>query len=185
MINFAREAQEYRPKVERFIKLNKLPRHWFLEQDHVAFKAYNPQDYEVLVKQFKPASEQISEVHMDGRQIAVAKLLDWLGIDMTLSFSGEPHFLDLVELMLARPEDQSDEPVKLDHEEIYFERGIIPIRTVLRRKGLNPLDQENDAHSWVSVIMNDEGDELKFTDRRLEDINAEDLKTGRAKIIHP
>jgi len=85
---------------------------------------------------------------------------------------------------LAKPEDQSTEPPRLDHAEIFMPRGLIPVRRVLTRNGIDYYPHANASHAWVSMVINGDKDELKFTDKRLLDIVGEQIGDGTTKIIH-
>lgn len=176
-------SRNYNFELDEFIFLHQLPKTWFEGgQDHVAVKDYNAKDYNRLIGELLPYTDLISEVQVNDRRIAAAKLLGEHAIQFVMSFN--PYsMVEWIEVMETRPEDQSDEPPHLDHQEIFVPQGIIPVRSVLRRKNIAYLDQENPAHSWVSVIINPQADELKFTDRQLSDIVAADLKTGRTRVL--
>jgi hypothetical protein len=179
----AYESQEFNSKLEGFILSNRLPMTWFdVGIDHVAIKAYSPDDYDQLIEQLLPITGLISEVRMDERRLAAARLLGDYAMNLEADF-GPDSLVEWIEVMEARPEDQSDEPPKLDHAEVYLPRGLIPIRSVLNTKKIPFLDQKNLSHAWVSVVISPEVDELKFADTRLADIVMEDLKNDSSRVI--
>jgi len=183
IMNYVLETDNYRIDLERLIKLKELPRFWFEHLDHVAFKAYNPNDYQRLIEQFKPMSWQISEVEMDGRYIAAARLLGKHALDLSMLPWLEDTYVDTVELMLARPEDQGDDRIRFDHLEAFRPYGLLPTKKVLERKAIPYKPQSNDSHSWISVLVNNQGQEIKFSDRSLLDIVDSDIESGRARIL--
>jgi hypothetical protein len=185
-INLQAEAAAYNQKLHSFFHANRLPNHWFTEwpPDHIAFKAYNPDEYNNLVDQFRPISAQITEVWQADRRLAAAQLLGEHALDLQTDIIARPGILQWVELMEAKPDDQADgKQVELDHAEIFLSPGLAVARTFLQRNGISFVDQENEAHSWISLKINDEGDELKLTDRRLEWLIRDDLKMKRARIL--
>jgi hypothetical protein len=184
-VDLRAEAVKYSLDAGRFIERKQLPLVWFdYGYDHLAIKAYSPRDYEELLSEFKQFSEYIAETEMNGRYIAMAHLVGNYGLKMTVAeLSNNPMNVRDIELMLARPDGQTGEHTELDHAEIYMERGLIPVRRVLANKGIQYDSQHNDSHSWISTIINQEADELKFSDRRLADIVDEQLENGKSKLI--
>lgn len=182
LVELRREARAYNSRLKEFRERKKLPITWFdAGIDHFAIKAYNPDDYDKLVKNYQPLSSEVAESVLDDRRIATARLLGNYGINIYDVFSDGP--VRLLEIMEARPDDTSEESVRFDHQEIYVPRGILPIKTVLRRKQIDFFEQENDAHSWVSVDFNMGMDEVKFTDKRLDKIVGDAVKNGRARLL--
>jgi hypothetical protein len=183
-IDLKLEGQKYCSALDRYLDENHLPASWFDQGfDHIAIKAYNINDYKELVNHYKGYSELISETDLGGRHIATAQLIGSYGLSLAL-ISVESHSLVAnLEIMLARPDDQSDESPRLDHAEVFVERGLYPVRKVLDAKGLSYLDEQNESHEWVSVVFGDVN-EVKFTDTRLGDIVADNLRKGTARITH-
>lgn len=182
-MNLAEEADRYHRELQFFVGFNNLPRHWFAHRDHFAVKAYNPDDYSSLISNYKNISEYIAEELTSRRRIAVAKLLGEFSIKFTACDElpgGEIRYLEIIE---ALPDDQGSEGPMLNHEEIYFENGMLPIRSVLRRKGLRPTDVSMPKCESLSVVFNDELDELIFSDKTIEEITANKLNTHRAILL--
>jgi len=179
-----RLTNDYNSRLNRFVSAHELPYTWFEKgQDHVAVKAFKPDDYKALVARFEPFSARIVETEMQGRWIATASLMGKFAIMSSLTVSGGIE-IENVEIMLARPEDQDNGPPRFDHSEIYAPEKMIPVRSVLRRKGLHPDWQGNDAHEWVSVVFGEYSEEVKFTEKRLSEIVDQELASGKAKVIY-
>jgi hypothetical protein len=178
------EAVHYNSRLDVFFAEKNLPEVWLdYGQDHVAVKAYNLRDYEEIIENFKVVSELITEVDRDGRHIATARLLGSLALELNLSLSSWVALRD-IEIMLSRPDEQSDDLPRFDHSEIFMPRGLIPVRSVLTAKGIRLDEEQNETHAWISVVFGDEADEVKFADRRLRDINEADIASRKARIIH-
>lgn len=176
------KSEEYQRQLSDFIEQYELPEVWFDNGiDHLAVKAYNPEVYRQTVENFRHVSDRITESQIHGRRIAAAKLGEFSVIQSIRAARGKT--IGWVEIMEARPEDQSSDPVRFDHAEVYVPRGIIPIHTVLSRRNLNPLSEHNNSHEWVSVIIEPYGGELKFSDRSLAEIVQADLETGRGRLV--
>jgi hypothetical protein len=178
------ESHMYCAALDRYLDDKQLPASWFDQGfDHIAIKAYNTSDYKELVSHYKGFSELISEADLDERHIATAQLIGSYGLSLTLISVESPSLVTSLEIMLARPDDQSDESPHFDHAEVFVPRGLYPVRKVLDAKGLDYLDEQNKSHEWVSLVFGDEN-EVKFTDTRLRDIVADNLHKGTARIIH-
>jgi hypothetical protein len=175
---------DYNRRLDEFIAEQELPYTWFDEGiDHVAVKAYHPEDYQGIVARFRPVSEKIVETNMQDRWIATARLMGKFAIRTSLSVSDWVYVKD-VEIMLARPEDQGNKPPEFDHSEIYVPDKMIPINRVLERNRLRPQRERNDAHEWISITFGEQADEVKFTDTRLSEINERGILSGRAKVLY-
>ena len=184
-IDIRDQSRVHAAHVDSYIHENRLPPSWFdIGYDHIAIKAFNRDDYEDLIEDYKGFAEEIVEADLDGRQISTVKLLGNYAIGMALNSAHQFNQVNYVELMLARPEDQSYEPARLDHSEIFVQRGLTPVRIVLQRKGIHIFEQSNRNHSWISVTMNDGQDGLKFTDRRLRELSKMGLRQGSARKIY-
>ena len=179
------QSQIYSHKLDRFFKPLRLPLSWFEHGfDHIAIKAFNLSDYEELIDHYKDHSQYIYESNQDGRHISAIRLLGHIGLKLALPTVGsETKVLD-IELMLARPQDQSAEKPRLDHSEIYVEQGLIPVRNVLNRKGVRYYDEPGSSPSWVSVVFEDGEQEVRFTDMHLSDIAKENVRKDIGRVIH-
>lgn len=178
------QSDQYSRRLNDFVDQSRLPESWFDHgYDHLAIKAYTIDDYEQTIERFKAVSELITEVDIDDRQIATAELLGEFALTMSVSF-GNYVSIKHIEIMLARLGDQNHDSPRLDHAEIYMPRGLVPVRKVLSNKRIPYFDELNEAHSWVSVVFGEESDEVKFTDRKLSDINQQQIESSRARIIY-
>jgi hypothetical protein len=176
-------TEGYNRCLEDFIGTYNLPKSWFEKGvDHFAVKAYNPDDYQKTIREFRDFSFLIAESALQGRRLAAAKLLGDFAIKQNMLFSSV-QMVGWIEIMEARPEDRSVDHAQLDHAEIFVPQGIIPMRSVLQSRGLYPIDESNRSHEWLSVIMKPYEEELKFSDKRLSHIVQADLKAGRATLI--
>jgi hypothetical protein len=179
------QVKTYTTQLDHFLFQKKFPNSWFgnASIDHVAIKAFSGTDYEETLNYYKNFSTYISETKMNGRYIATARLVGNYSLVLSLATVGINSQVADLEIMLARPEDQSGDIPSLDHSEIFLERGLIPVRNVLTKRMVDFLPQSNDSHAWVSLMFNDQN-EVKFTDRRLRDLAEEDVQGGQAKVIH-
>jgi hypothetical protein len=45
--------------------------------------------------------------------------------------------------------------------------------------------QQNPGHSWVNIVINSDGQELKLNDQLLGDVVVEEIADGRSKVLYP
>ena len=183
------EAERYRSELDFYIKLHDLPRHWFDKPDYLAIKAYTKDAYTRTIEQLTPGAIDIVAEWKNNKRIAIIKLLGRYSIDMTMEFSDKKNKVEWLRIAEDTPEfdDEYATPVALDHMGVYFERGLIPIRNVLRRRGIDYLPgferYGNSRHEWLSVLINRQipADELRFNEARVEDIAMDKVILGRAE----
>lgn len=176
------ETSLYRERLQSFVNINRLPARWFNHPDHIAFKSADADGYNELIEQFRPQSEHIYEAWIDDRRLAAAKLLGTVSIDMGMAGTYSDGRVDWVEIMEPRPEKVGQDFVGLEHSEFVSPIGIEPVRSVLENKLSQWAIESNESHRWISVKINDDGQELKITDTPLATIVAEQLKSHRQRI---
>lgn len=175
MSDIKRQIEDYAHELEGFIERHELPSEWFEYPDHVAFKAADSQAFKSLIGTFQPLSEQISYVEMDGRRLATAQLLS----HVTLGSFGD---IQWVELMEPRPARVGSDVVGFEHAEFYFP-NFEAVQKVLSDKEVVYEIQDNPGHSWVNIVINNKGQELKLNNGRLKDIVAKETAKGETKFF--
>lgn len=180
------ESQIYNSSLDRFLGRQKLPPTWFANGgvDHLAIKTFNSGDYKAYLDSYKQYAERITQTRLDGRYIATIRLLGNYSLTFNLLSVKSANRVTDLELMLARPNEQSELQPRLDHAEIYMKYGLIPVRKVLGNRGLRFEDQSNGSHEWVSVKFEDGAEEVKFSDRRLSEIMEEEIDFGTAQVLY-
>ena len=180
------ESQIYNSSLDRFLGRQQLPATWFANGgvDHLAIKTFNSGDYKAYLDSYKQYAERITQTRLDGRYIATIRLLGNYSLTFNLLSVKSANRVTDLELMLARPNEQSELQPRLDHAEIYMKYGLIPVRKVLGNRGLRFEDHSNGSHEWVSVKFEDGAEEVKFSDRRLSEIMEEEIDFGTAQVLY-
>ena len=129
--------------------------------DHVAIKLEDKQDYLEHVESLSNESSWIISTPMDDREISTAKLRD----PMRLHGLGTTRIVEIME-----PKPGKSGGTGLDHIEVLSLSTFEDIRALLDSRNIRFTLYSNERHSAVVVQINDEGQEVKFTDGRLEDI---------------
>lgn len=159
-------------KIESFSDMHRLPVEWFMSPDHIAFKAYDKEQYQAMMNATRGYSVRQTVCAQGGRVLGTTELSDPIG----LGVFGE---IDWVEIMEPRPEKVGKDPVGLDHVEFCFG----DFDTVTRVLGLRAIlfeRQQNESHAWVSFFA--DGIEVKLNDGDLATVVADELEDGRAVV---
>jgi predicted metalloenzyme YecM len=176
MKSFKEELASFELDLNSFITRNELPGDWFKSPDHLAIKCADSKDYDQQIQAWKKHSEtgKMSEVKLHGRRLAVARLLK----EIPLTAFGGVYWLEIME---PRPEKIGKGIVGLEHIEFYSTNFDV-IQKVLSNKGIEyeMQGQDNPGHSWVNIILNDAGQELKLNDNPLSVVIPQELQDGSA-----
>lgn len=173
MSNFEARVAAYAEALEDFRVHYELPDEWFDRPDHLAIKCKDSADFEVAIEQWLPKSAELSYVHLNGRRLATALLLEPIAV-------GNLGTVEWLEIMEPRPEKVGLDPVGIDHMEFEF-ADFESAQEVLGEKGVEFANQENPNHHWLSILAN--GYEFKLNDRVLADIVEEELTNGEATVL--
>jgi hypothetical protein len=175
VIKYLDQLDNYAAELESFIATNSLPNEWFLEPDHIAIKGVDGTDYEDILESFRPVAKQITYIEMDGRRLGTANLTRPI-------VAGDLGSVSWVEIMEPRPERIGSDVVGLEHMEFCYP-NFDEVTKVLRSRGIEFEPQQNPGHSWINIVINDKGQELKINDRPLAVIVEEEIKSGLSKIL--
>ncbi len=168
-------VQKYGEELQRFVSEYDLPDAWFVEPDHIAFKASDSSSFGELIKNFEPISSRISAMRMDGRRLATAELSTSVQV---LGFGA----VRLVELMEPRPEKVGTDYVGLEHMEFYYP-NFEEVKTQLDTRKIAYTEQSNSGHAWINVVLNTAGQELKLNNKLLADTVADEISRGETEVI--
>jgi predicted metalloenzyme YecM len=177
MKKFNLQVKDYIQILTLFVNQKGLPREWFMSPDHIAIKAADAKDFEALIEEFRPHSRRISCIDMDSRRLAVALM----NKSIPMGAFGK---VELVEIMEPRPDKLGDDVVGFEHMEFYYPY-LERVQEELQRRGLKDgiKLQRNPAHSWVNIVLNDQGQELKLNDNSLAVIVRQELEPGMSYLL--
>jgi len=176
-VELERQADAYAHRLHNFINYNNLPREWFAEPDHVAFKAYDRKGFEDYLTQIQDSVVSLSFIIMDGRRLAGAKLkkpLEMFGIDVAINW---------VEIMEPKLQKVGSDVIGFDHMEFWHPNFSV-IRRGLSIAGIDSTIRENPHHRWVNVVIDQQtGQDVKFNNGYFEEMVEAGLESGEATII--
>jgi hypothetical protein len=178
-VNLQAEVHSYKWELEEFVKnVYDLPRHWFEHSDYLGIKTLTKQAYDDTLRDLIPKTKYIGGEWRNNHRVASMRLLGKFALDMTMSFHNSKKCVDWLQIIEYRPEPEEEftAPVVLDHLAIHAENRLIPINHVLKVRGANPIKGSDrfPRNDWVSVMVSyDPPYELKFTEKRLADVERE------------
>lgn len=143
--------------------------------DHVAIKALDRKVYDEYIKIYLPLSQRMSYAVVNDRDLATALLYEPLD-------AGTWDQVKLLEIMEPRPNAIATTYDLIDHIELLVS-NLEAIKTTLTNKDVIFTEQSNDQHKTVVVEINEWGQEVKFTDRGLQDISDKQIASGTARVI--
>lgn len=146
------------------------------EMDHLAIKASDSENYIKLVQFFIPKCSSLIGVKIDDRELATGELIE----PLKLKNFGEFRFIELMEPKFGKVGNCQ----QLDHSE-FFCRNLEMIEQTLSGLGVKYSVQSNNFHDSLVVIINQgTSQEIKFSDRRIEDVVMDEVASEKHEIIH-
>lgn len=146
-----------------------------LPVDHVAIKALDRKVYDEYIKIYLPLANRMSCAVVNDRDLATAKLYEPLD-------AGTWGQIKLLEIMEPRPGTIATTHDLIDHIELLVS-NLEEIKVALTNKNVMFSEQSDDQHKTVVVEINEWGQEVKFTNRSLQDISDKQIASGAAKVI--
>lgn len=173
--NLQKEATSYINSFRSFLIENSLSELLIPPVDHLAIKMKDAKEFEDLLLKINPLSSHISYTYMNNRKIAVAELIN------PISF-GELGETNILEIMEPKPEKSGKDLVGFEHIEIYHPQ-FDEIEVELKAKNIAYEIKENKMHKSITLKINNNGQEIKYTNNRLKEIVKQELKLGNSIII--
>lgn len=170
-----KEVDEYGKRLVIFLNAARFPRELLTEPDHAAIKVADASDFDTKLHALKPFAEQVAFTEMDWRFLAAAQLL--------VPLSLMPHrYVDWIEILEPKPEEVGKDFVGLKYGEFYFGNFGLAERKLRSRK-ITFDHRSDDSHRWLSIVINEHGQELRLTDTKLVETVSEELESGTARLI--
>lgn len=165
------EQSQYNTSFQSFRSRFPLPEEWFAFPDHFAIKCANEPDYQLTCEELSQEvnSNGIWEIEMDNRLLGSAKLAG------AVTLGG--YDFQWVEIMQPRPGKETDSGF-VEHTEFLFP-NFEEILSTLKELGIEAELQKNPGHSWINVVIDSMGREIKFNDKLLEDVAEDEQRQGK------
>lgn len=161
---------EYQDVFMEFRKSFEMPESWFKKPDHFAIKCANKPDYLETCDEFEFEVDEngLWEIDIDGRSLASAKLYGKVGLG--------GYDFSWVEIMQPRPGKELESGF-VEHTEFLF-ADFFEVQRLLTIRGVDFELQENPGHSWINVLLDNSGKEIKFNDKLLADVTVLERANG-------
>lgn len=144
--------------------------------DHIAIKLEGEETYKAYLRDIKKYTVSVSEnPDIDGRPMAIATLSS----DIVVG----DRWTRRLQIMHPKP-GKTGNSSHLDHSEIFMPQFDIVAR-VLEAKQIPYMRKHNSGHRTLVIQLNELGQELKFTDRPISDVEREQILEGSSYWIQP
>jgi predicted metalloenzyme YecM len=141
--------------------------------DHMAIKAHGKNDYETYINSVIQFSiPPITYTPMDQRRIATATLKE----PIEFSHFGSATTLEIIE---PKPEKAETADARFDHIEIR-NPNFEEVEQVLNKLNIPYKPYANPKHKALVIVINDQQQEIKFTNGNLAEIVRQELNEGKA-----
>ena len=171
-----REAQKYGQAMLRFVNSTDFPIDILTYPDHLMIKTTSPSDFDKKVKAINPWSEQVAFMEIDERFLVAAHLV----VPLTMTQYRPVEWLEIMEP--KSPESTSDYP-GAEYVEFYHnnfnEAGLL-----MKKRRITYEKRVDGHHRWWNIRINDEGQELRITDKPLSEIIGQELDDGTARQLY-
>ena len=163
--------QTYAASFAAFTASNPLPKNWFGAPDHFAIKCASKDSYDETCDDVEKFSDGgIWQIELNNSYLASAKLSQKIELDNIGS-------VDWIEIMQPRPGMEPDSDF-VEHVEFYYP-NFDEITEILAKNDIVFELQDNSSHSWVNVVIDKTGREIKFSNKTLAKIVEEEKRVGR------
>lgn len=163
----------YGKRLKEFAHSREIPDELLREPDHVMIKSANTADFAAVARGIHPWAEQVVFTEIDLRFLVAARLL----VPLALT---DNHYVGGVEVMESRSE-------AVDFLGLEYGQFFVPdfkrAERLIRRRKIPFQSRADNHHRWLQLPMNNEGQELRLSDKKLDEIIDEELAEGAAKLL--
>ncbi|HEX5394791.1 MAG TPA: hypothetical protein VFW52_00285 [Candidatus Saccharimonadales bacterium] len=171
-------VQNYREKLDYFVKSSGIPDSLLEEPDHMMLKTADPVDFAEKVRIIKPWTdeEQVAFMELDWRFLAMARL----AVPFAITETRHADWLEIMEPKQAEGYDY----IGVEYASFYHP-DIYKAQKKLRARGISAerLHDESRGWKWLNIVINNSGQEVRITDTKLVEIVEQELDDGSAKLI--
>jgi hypothetical protein len=172
------EIRDYGHRLEAFAKSKGIPDPLIADPDHAMIKVPTPAAFnERYSSLLTGIAEQPVFTEIDFRFIVAARLL--IPISLTPG-----RILDRIEIMEAKSPEGTADYLGVEYTEFFY-RDFNRAVNVLNKRQVPHELRHDGIHRWISMRMNDEGQEMRITDRRLAETLDLELDGEMARKLGP
>lgn len=167
--------EEYHHRLIDFVRHNNFPEGLLIEPDYVMVKTDGPADFNDKVQAIEPWAEKVAFAQIDWRFLVAAQLL----VPLTLS---RYRAANSVTIMEAKSE--AADHIGVEYTQYYCgDFGFA--EKLIKDSGVEVETRKDGYQRWLNVRINPQGQEVRLSDRKLEDVVAAQIESGEAIILKP
>lgn len=169
------EALSYGQNLSWFVWKENFPDELLAEPDHIMVKAPTPSDFEKRVQSLKPLAAESRFLEIDSRFLVAFRMIGAVAIQPSKR-------VEMVEVMETRHPDSQEEFVGVEYNTFYYP-NFNEARKKLRNRRIEYITRSDEYHRWINIRINNDGQEVRITDKRLAETLDEELDSGIARIL--
>jgi hypothetical protein len=171
-------AYDYGNRLQHFRDSYDIPPGLFNEPDHVVFKTADQVDFADKTRAIRPFAEagQVAFAEINWRFLAAAQMI------VPLTLWGTKR-VGWVELMEPKSNGEYEYP-GLEYAAFYYP-NVMYAQIILNSRRIDSEMHCDEARNWrwLNVVMNKEGQEVRFSDTKLVEVVESELEDGTARLI--
>lgn len=172
---FTDEVRDYGSVLMHFASVTNFPERLLNHPDHIMVKSDNISNFDHRVRSITPWAENTAFIEVDSRFLVAAQLL----VPLTIA-DGKP--VSWVEIMEPKSAEGTADYLGVEYAE-FFHEDFNQAGLMMKKSRVNFEKRVDDLHRWWNVRLNDDGQELRITDKPLADIIDRELDEGTARHL--
>ncbi len=173
--NIAQNVSEYDQRLTRYIAYSNFPVGLLVDPDYAMIKAATPRDFGKMACEGQQMSEYTIFREVDWRFLVAARLLTPLAL-----LDSKP--VRWVEVMEAKSPDGTVDYLGAEYVS-FFVQNFGNAENQLRARGVSYEFRTDGTQRWLQTSINENGQELRITDKYLEERVDQALELESARII--
>jgi hypothetical protein len=169
------QIRSYGETVLRFASVMDFPSILISRPDHVMIKSSTPSDFDRKVKLVTPWAEQAAFLEVDSRFLVAAHLITPIALT-------EYKEVSWIEIMESKSPDGTTDYLGAEYAEFYHS-DFIQAAKLMKSKRIDFEKRTDGIHRWWNIRLNEEGQELRISDKPLMDIIGRQLDDGTAREL--
>lgn len=169
------EARRYGRTMLEFVHATDFPESLLAHPDHLMIKSSGVSDFEKKVKSITPWAEEAAFLEVDERFLVAARLI------MPIALTDYKE-VDWVEIMEPKSVEGTVDYLGAEYAQFYH-NDFNSVGVIMKKKRVDFEKRTDGMHRWWRVPMNDEGQEIRITDKPLAEIIGRELDDGTAKQL--
>ncbi|MBX4197250.1 hypothetical protein KW801_01690 [Candidatus Saccharibacteria bacterium] len=174
--DISREITDYGRLVAGYVYHQNFPEVLLSDPDHVMIKSSDPADFDTKFKQLKPwTAEDRYFAEIDGRFLVAARFLVPLALI-------ERRPVEWIQIMEPKSLDGTFDYFGVEYAEFFYQ-DFDKARLMLDKNKIEYSKKADEDHSWLNIRINNQGQEIRITDKLLAETIDSEVESGRARPL--